>query len=75
MTDLALARPPGVQAAAHMSSTDDALLSVTEAAERLRVHPTTIYRQLGAGTFPVRAFRVGRMWRIDADAFDQWVKR
>lgn len=73
MTDTALAPLLEVPAESFRPIVDHGLLSVTEAAERLRVHPSTLYRQLNAATFPVRAFRVGRCWRIDADAFDAWV--
>lgn len=50
------------------------VLSVIETAERLRLSTSTIYRMLNTGSFPVRAFRIGRSWRIDADALDEWVR-
>lgn len=39
------------------------LLSVTEAAERLNVHPATIRRMIARGELSAR--RVGRVWRVD----------
>lgn len=39
------------------------LLSVTEAAERLHVHPATIRRMIARGE--ISAKRVGRVWRVD----------
>lgn len=41
--------------------------TVTEAAKRLDVHISTVYRHLRAGTFPCRSMRVGRSWRICAE--------
>lgn len=73
MTDTALTRPLDAAAESLTPLADERVLSVQEVAGRLRVHPTTIYRQLNTHTFPVRAFRVGRSWRIDARAFDRWL--
>jgi excisionase family DNA binding protein len=73
MMDSALTRPPDAAAEPLVPHSDERVLSVNEVAGRLRVHPTTIYRQLNTHTFPVRAFRVGRSWRIDARAFDRWL--
>lgn len=73
MIDSALTRPSDAEAEPLTPHADERVLSVSEVAERLRVHPTTIYRQLNTRTFPVRAFRVGRAWRIDARAFDRWL--
>jgi excisionase family DNA binding protein len=42
------------------------LLTVAEAAERLRVHPTTVRRLLHQGRLP--GVRVGSVWRVDEDA-------
>jgi excisionase family DNA binding protein len=73
MTDTALVPPCEAPAESSRPQVDGSLLSVAEVAERLRVHPSTIYRQLKRGSFPVRAFRVERCWRIDAFAFDRWM--
>lgn len=39
------------------------LLTVTEAAEALSVHPATIRRMIARGE--IKAKRVGRVWRVD----------
>ena len=39
------------------------IMSVTEAAERLHVHPATIRRMIARGE--ISAKRVGRVWRVD----------
>jgi excisionase family DNA binding protein len=39
------------------------LLSVTEAADRLHVHPATVRRMIARGD--LSAVRVGRVWRVD----------
>ena len=71
MTDTALVPLCEAPAESIRPSVDGSVLSVSEAADRLRVHSSTIYRQLKDGSFPVRAFRIGRCWRIDAYAFDR----
>jgi excisionase family DNA binding protein len=38
------------------------LLTVAQAAERLGVHPNTVYRMIACGR--LRAAKVGRLWRI-----------
>jgi excisionase family DNA binding protein len=73
MTDTAVASLPEAPAESFRPQVDGRLLSVSEVAERLRVSPSTIYRQLKRGSFPVRAFRVERCWRIDGVAFDRWM--
>jgi excisionase family DNA binding protein len=45
-------------------------MNVTELAEYLRIHRTTIYRLLKAGKLP--AFRVGSDWRFNVEAIDDW---
>ena len=44
------------------------LLTIAEAAEILRVHPTTIYRLIKRGVLP--GFKIGGNWRIDRGSFD-----
>lgn len=39
------------------------LISVTQAAQILAVHPATIRRMIGRGELPAK--RVGRVWRVD----------
>lgn len=54
-------------------------LTTDEVAARLRVHPTTILRRLGAvdDADPTRipAVRVGRVWRIPRREFEEWLAR
>jgi excisionase family DNA binding protein len=58
---------------------DDEYLTTEEVARRLRVHPTTILRRLGAmdDADPTRipAVRVGRVWRIPRREFEEWLAR
>jgi excisionase family DNA binding protein len=46
------------------------VLTAKELAEVLRVHPTTIYRELHSGNIP--AFRVGSEWRFNVESIDKW---
>ncbi|MBM4434994.1 MAG: helix-turn-helix domain-containing protein [Chloroflexi bacterium] len=58
---------------------EDEYLTTDEVARRLRVHPTTILRRLGAmdDADPARipAVRVGRVWRIPRREFEEWLTR
>jgi hypothetical protein len=58
---------------------DDEYFTTEEVAKRLRVHPTTILRRLGAmdDADPARipAVRVGRVWRIPRREFEEWLAR
>ena len=54
------------------SGTSD-LLTVSELATYLRVHPTTIYRLSKLSKLP--GFRVGSEWRFNRDAIDDWIRR
>jgi excisionase family DNA binding protein len=45
-------------------------MTVRELADYLRVHPTTVYRQLKLGELP--AFRVGSDWRFNVESIDRW---
>ena len=60
-------------------SASDEYLTTDEVAKRLRVHPTTILRRLGAtdDADPTRipAVRVGRVWRIPRREFEEWLSR
>jgi excisionase family DNA binding protein len=53
-----------------MPKTRVRILTVSELAEYLLVHKTTIYRLLGKGKLP--GFRVGGEWRFHLDAIEQW---
>jgi excisionase family DNA binding protein len=46
------------------------IMTVRELADYLRVHPTTIYRQLKSRQLP--AFKVGSDWRFNVEAIDRW---
>lgn len=66
-------------AASAVGGADDEYLTTEEVARRLRVHPTTILRRLGAmdDADPARipAVRVGRIWRIPRREFEEWLAR
>jgi excisionase family DNA binding protein len=47
------------------------LLTISEVAETLRVHPTTIHRLIKRGVLP--GFKIGGNWRIDRGSFDLWL--
>lgn len=76
-------QPGAVSAAsaarANDAPADDEYLTTEEVARRLRVHPTTILRRLGAmdDADPSRipAVRVGRVWRIPRREFEEWLAR
>jgi len=46
------------------------IMTVSEVAEYLRVHSTTVYRLLKQGKLP--AFKVGSDWRFNVEAIDLW---
>jgi excisionase family DNA binding protein len=46
------------------------VMTVTELADYLRVHPTTIYRLLRTRQLP--GYRVGSEWRFNRAAIEQW---
>ena len=47
-----------------------AKLTTVEVAKHLKVHPSTIYRQLKRGRLP--AFKVGSDWRFNIESIDRW---
>jgi len=49
---------------------EDKVMTVTEVAEYLHVHPSTIYRLLRKREIP--AFRVGSDWRFNRESIDDW---
>ncbi|MDR2567304.1 MAG: helix-turn-helix domain-containing protein [Bifidobacteriaceae bacterium] len=49
-----------------------AFLTVSEVAETLRVSDMTIYRLIAAGE--LRALKVGRSYRIPAEALAEWLR-
>jgi excisionase family DNA binding protein len=54
-----------------IAPTSSMVLTVREVSERLRVHPTTIYRLLRLNQIP--AFRVGSDWRFSTEMIDRWM--
>ena len=49
------------------------VLTIEEAADYLRVHPSTIYRLLRTNQLP--AFTVGGDWRFNQGSIDRWIRR
>jgi excisionase family DNA binding protein len=49
---------------------DDKVMTLREVSEYLKVHPSTIYRQLKRGLIP--AFKVGSDWRFNIESIDRW---
>jgi excisionase family DNA binding protein len=49
---------------------DNKVMTVRELSEYLKVHPSTIYRQLKRGRIP--AFKVGSDWRFNIESIDRW---
>ncbi len=46
------------------------VLTVKELSEYLKVHTSTVYRQLKRGNLP--AFKVGSDWRFNIESIDHW---
>jgi excisionase family DNA binding protein len=53
-----------------MMRSDSHVLTVKELSDYLKVHPSTIYRQLKRGHLP--AFKVGSDWRFNIESIDRW---
>ncbi len=47
------------------------VLTISEVAEILRVHPTTVYRLVKRGELP--GFKIGGNWRINRASLDLWL--
>jgi excisionase family DNA binding protein len=47
------------------------VLTLEEAAEFLRVHPSTVYRMLKSHTIP--AFKIGSDWRFNQESIQRWI--
>jgi len=47
------------------------ILTISEVAELLKVHPITVYRLIKQGKLPY--FRIGRVLRFDADQLEDWL--
>jgi excisionase family DNA binding protein len=46
-------------------------MNVRDVAERLQVHPITVYRLIRGAHLP--AFRIGRVWRFNSEELDNWL--
>ncbi|MFI5351680.1 MAG: helix-turn-helix domain-containing protein [Candidatus Binatales bacterium] len=46
------------------------VMTVKDLSDYLKVHPSTIYRQLKRGRLP--AFKVGSDWRFNIESIDRW---
>ena len=53
-----------------MKSDTSMVMTVKELSGYLKVHPSTIYRQLRRGRLP--AFKVGSDWRFNIESIDRW---
>jgi excisionase family DNA binding protein len=53
-----------------MKTDNSHVLTVKELSDYLKVHPSTIYRQLKRGNLP--AFKVGSDWRFNIESIDRW---
>ena len=51
-----------------------ALLSIGEAAERLGLHRTTLYRMIENGQLPVDCFRVGNTTKLSWAQVEEWLR-
>ena len=47
------------------------VMTLEEAAEFLRVHPSTIYRLLKRHEIP--AFKMGSDWRFNQESLERWI--
>ena len=66
---------PTIHLAKTMSSSpaDNAIMTIGEVADYLKVTERTIYRLAGAKQIP--AFKVGGSWRFSKAGIDGWIKR
>lgn len=53
------------------SHVDDAVLTVAEVAEYLKVNERTVYRLANSKQIP--AFKVGSSWRFKRDELEAWI--
>jgi excisionase family DNA binding protein len=53
-----------------MNIEDRKVMTVKELSDYLKVHPSTVYRQLKRGRLP--AFKVGSDWRFNVESIDRW---
>ena len=50
---------------------EEVVLTISEVAEILRVHTTTIYRLVKRGELP--GFKIGGNWRVNRASLDVWL--
>jgi excisionase family DNA binding protein len=50
----------------------NAVLTLEETAQFLKVHPSTVYRLLKKRSIP--AFKVGSDWRFNQESIERWIK-
>ncbi len=55
------------------TSNDPIFIGPEEAARRLRLTRSVVYRLLGEGQLP--AFKMGRRWLISVEAVDAWARQ
>ncbi len=48
------------------------LMTIEEAAQYLRFHPSTVYRLARLGKLP--AVKVGKQWRLDRETLQRWLQ-
>jgi excisionase family DNA binding protein len=53
-----------------MNGESSRVMTVKELSDYLKVHPSTVYRQLKRGALP--AFKVGSDWRFNVESIDRW---
>jgi len=53
-----------------MKTDNSRVMTVKELSDYLKVHPSTVYRQLKRGQLP--AFKVGSDWRFNVESIDRW---
>ncbi len=53
-----------------MRGEESKVMTVKELSNYLKVHPSTVYRQLRRGRLP--AFKVGSDWRFNVESIDRW---
>ncbi len=47
-------------------------MTVEEAAQYLRLHPSTVYRLVRLSKLP--AVKVGKQWRLDRETLEDWLR-
>ena len=63
-------REPPIEGVWEMKLEASKVMTVKELSDYLKVHPSTIYRQLKRGRLP--AFKVGSDWRFNIESIDRW---